>query len=208
MAVGEQDAVRTDARAFRRGDAESPERRCIVTRESAPRNRLVRCVVAPDGTVVPDIEGRLPGRGLWLRAERDIVGVACARNVFSRAARAPVRVADDLADRIEDLLLRRCLDLIGLARRAGEAVTGFEKTRAMVESGRAGALVAAADGAEDGRAKLRAVARGLPLVELFTADELGAAFGRDRAVHAAVAKGGLLDRLLAETGRLAGFRTA
>jgi predicted RNA-binding protein YlxR (DUF448 family)/ribosomal protein L30E len=196
------------ARPRRARVADGPERRCIVTRETAPAAQLLRFAVAPDGQVVPDVEGRLPGRGLWLKAGRDIVEAARARNAFSRAARAPVRVADDLADRIEELLLRRCLDLIGLARRAGEAVTGFEKTRAMVSSGRAGALIAAADGADDGRAKLRALAQSLPLVEGLTAVELGAAFGRDRAVHAAVAAGGLCDRLLAETARLAGFRAA
>jgi predicted RNA-binding protein YlxR (DUF448 family)/ribosomal protein L7Ae-like RNA K-turn-binding protein len=206
MALGETTVRRQDdsARAPRRKAA--PERRCIVTRETAPTAELLRFVVAPDGTVVPDLEGRLPGRGLWLRARRDIVETACARNAFPRAARAPVRVADDLADRIEGLLLRRCLDVIGLARRAGNAVAGFEKTRAMVASGRAGALIAASDGAADGRGKLRALAADLPLVEQFTASELGAAFGRDMAVHAAIAAGGLCDRLVAESGRLAGFR--
>jgi len=192
----------------RGGRHDEPERRCIVTRESASKDRLVRCVVGPDGAVVPDIEGRLPGRGLWLRAERDIVAEACAKNAFARAARAPVRAADNLADRIEALLARRCLDLVGLARRAGQAVAGFEKTRAMVASGKAGALLAAADGAADGRAKLRALGPDLPVIELFTGAELGAVFGRERAVHGAVVRGGLLDRLRAECGRLAGFRTA
>jgi uncharacterized protein len=205
MAMAEKMA---NGRAAGGGDAAGPSRRCIVTRESAPKEDLIRCVVGPDGTVVPDIDGRLPGRGLWLRAERDIVVEACTKNAFARAARAPVRAGVDLADRIESLLLRRCLDLIGLARRAGQAVAGFEKTRAMVASGKAGALLAASDGAEDGRARLRAIDRRLPVIGVFTAAELGAVFGRERAVHGAIAPGGLLDRLTVECRRLSGFRTA
>lgn len=180
-------------------------RRCIVTRSSMPPEMLVRFVVGPDGIVVPDIGGKLPGRGLWLSAGRDIVGRACAGNVFARAARSSVRVPDDLVQRVEDLLARRCLDLIGLARRAGEAVAGYEKVRAMLSKGRAGVLLSACDGADDGRAKLRRVRPDVPRVEVLTRAELGGVFGREAVVHAAIAEGRLADRLVGEAARLAGF---
>ncbi len=181
-------------------------RRCIVTRESRATDRMIRFVVAADGTVVPDIAGKLPGRGLWLSARRDILDQACTGRVFARAARTPVRQADDLTDRVEGLLKRRCLDLIGLARRAGDAVAGYEKVQALLRGGRAGLLLGAADGAAGGRAKLRALARQLPVVDIFTGAELGAIFGRDGTVHAALAKGALANRLIVETERLAGMR--
>src|SRR6185312_15902132 len=118
---------------------------------------LVRFVVSPDGTIVPDVAGRLPGRGLWLTARRDIVADAVAKRLFGRAAR-PVRVDDALPDRVETLLAARCGELIGLARRAGEAAMGFVKVERMLSAGVAGLLMGAADGARDGRGKLRALA--------------------------------------------------
>jgi uncharacterized protein len=191
-------------------DAETgPQRRCLVAGKVRPKSALVRFVVSPDGTVVPDIAGRLPGRGLWLTARRDIVAHAAAKKVFARAARRGVTVSADLPDIVERLLARRCGELIGLARRAGEAVAGFEKVREELRAGRAGALLEASDGAADGRGKLLRLARGsVAVVDLLAAAELGAAFGRDHVVHGVVAPGRLAERLREEAERLRGFRAA
>lgn len=167
---------------------------------------MLRFVVAPDGRLVPDIAAKLPGRGLWLTARRDIVALAVTKRLFARAARQPVLVDDDLAERVEALLAERCRDQIGLARRAGQAVMGFAKVEAALAQRRAALLLAAADGAVDGRAKLRALAPGLPLVEQLSGAELGAAFGREHAVHAALMRGPLAAALAADAARLAGFR--
>jgi predicted RNA-binding protein YlxR (DUF448 family) len=188
-----------------RKDAD-PQRRCIVTGQSLPREDLLRFVVAPDGAVVPDLDEKLPGRGLWLRAERDILRTACAKGAFSKAARRETKLPDDLAAQVERLLRRRCLDLIGLARRSGALTAGFEKVRAFLASEDAGLLLAASDGAADGRGKIRALAPNVALVDAFTAEELGQAVGREHIVHAAVAKGRLANRILHEAHRLAGVR--
>src|SRR5690606_33258024 len=128
------------------GDAAAgPLRRCIVTRTIAPRHALLRLVVGPDGVLVPDIEARLPGRGMWITPRRAILEEARRRGLFARAARRPVTVPEDLADRVEAGLARRCIELLGLARRAGQAVAGFEKVRSEIEKGRVGLLVEAAD---------------------------------------------------------------
>jgi len=156
--------------------------------------------------IVPDIAERLPGRGLWLTARGDIVSMAANKRLFARAARGAVTVEADLPRRIEALLARRAGEIIGLARRAGLAVAGFVKVRALLQERTSGVLIAAADGAADGRGKLRSLAPDLPLVECLTAAELGHAFGRDSIVHAALKAGALADALVIETGRLAGFR--
>lgn len=183
-----------------------PNRRCIATGTVKPTEQLIRFVLGPDGVVVPDIGACLPGRGLWLSAGRDMVNTAMAKNLFAKGFRRKVTVPTDLPDRIERLLLRRCLELIGLARRAGQAVVGFEKVRGELNAGRGALVLAAADGAADGRDKIRALASALPLVAVFNSDELGAAFGRDHAVHAVLASGRLAGSLRLEAGRLAGFR--
>lgn len=189
-----------------------PLRRCIVTRAVRPRRELLRLVVGPDGTVVPDIEGRLPGRGLWITPERRIVAEALRRGTIAKAAKRQVAVPEDLAERIETGLTRRCLELLGLARRAGQAVAGFEKVRARLREGRVGLLVEASDGAADGRRKLTelaaAVDRARPpqMVAVLSAAELAAALGRETAVHVALAPGRLAERFRDEANRLAGMR--
>ena len=155
---------------------------------------------------MPDVAGRLPGRGLWLTARRDIVATAVTKRLFARAARQAVIVEDGLADRVEFLLAQRCRDHIGMARRAGQVVMGFAKVREALAAGGAAVLVAAADGAADGRGKLRALAPRLPLIDRLTSAELGAAFGREHVVHAALAPGRLAEALVAEAARLGGFR--
>lgn len=195
-----------DGDGFPLDEEKGPNRRCIATGEILPVEQLIRFVVGPDGVVVPDIEARLPGRGLWLSARWDMVKMAMAKNLFAKAFRRKVTVPADLAERIAGLLLRRCLERLGLARRAGQAVTGYEKVRGELKAGRGAVLLAASDGAVDGREKIRALAPALPLVVVLRSDELGAAFGRSQAVHAVLTAGRLADGLKIDAARLAGMR--
>jgi len=145
---------------------------------------------------------------LWLTARRDIVAAAIGKRLFGKAARASVTVPGDLAERIDGLLRDRCRDLVAMARRSGRAVAGFEKVRAALRNGEAAVLLAAADGGESGREKVRGVGRELPLVEVLSAAELGMAFGRDHVVHAALAPGRLARDVVALAERLAAYRRA
>jgi predicted RNA-binding protein YlxR (DUF448 family) len=162
-----------------------PMRTCIVTGAEETPDRMVRFVIGPDGDAVPDLARRLPGRGLWVRAERAIVELAIARRLFSRAARAPVKAAPELAERVERLLLARVLEDLARARRAGRAVAGFVRVEQMIGRRQAGLLVVA-DGADgDGLAKLQE--SGLPIERLGDPGALGGVFGREQAVYVAVA---------------------
>lgn len=167
---------------------------------------MLRFVVGPDGDLVPDLDERLPGRGLWLSGERDMVNTACVKGLFARAARRSVKVPADLAVHLDGLMVRRGLDFLGLARRAGEVVSGFEKVQARLRKNKGGVLLQAGDGADDGRGKIKALAQGMALVDVFTAAELGRALGRDNAVHVVINKGRLAERLMREAGRLMVFR--
>jgi len=167
---------------------------------------MIRFVLSPQGEVVPDLAGRLPGRGVWVTADRSLVQRAVRKRLFSRGFRAQAKVPEDLADRLEAQLARRLIELIGLARKAGQAVAGFEKVRARLREGRVGALIEASDGAPDGKEKLARLARGVPVIEALAGHELGLAFGRDFAIHAALDRGGFADRAIAEALRLEGLR--
>jgi predicted RNA-binding protein YlxR (DUF448 family)/ribosomal protein L30E len=177
-----------------------------VTRERLAKERMIRFVIAPDRTVVPDLAERLPGRGIWLSAARDVVQAARARGAFAKAARGPVTVPPDLLEMLQAALVRRIGELLGFARRAGQAVAGFEKAREWLRSGRAGLVVQAADGSVEERKRCLSSARGpLPVHTPLSAAALGAVFGRDHAVHVVVAPGALADRIGIECMRLAGL---
>ncbi len=182
-----------------------PLRRCIVTRTRAAPATMIRFVVSPDGVLTPDLLTRLPGRGIWLSARRDVLETARTRGAFARAARRPLAVPADLGVVVEAGLLARIGDLIGLARRAGQAVCGYAKAREWITAGKAGLIVQASDGSVEERARLVSGARDLPVVSVMTGTKLGAAFGRDHVVHSAVMPGALADRIIAEEGRYAGL---
>jgi predicted RNA-binding protein YlxR (DUF448 family) len=172
--------------------------------------RLVRFVAAPDGAVAPDLARKLPGRGMWVAADRESVDQAVKRNGFSRSAKTPLKAAPDLSDQVETLLKLRLLNGLGLARKAGEIISGFEKVAAAIGSGKAAWLIEATDGADDGRRKLAALARTSPkpprLIGVFSADELSLALGLENAIHLAFLAGPGASRWTADVERLAGFR--
>lgn len=186
-----------------RGD---PERRCIVTGEVQPKAGLIRFVVGPEGTVVPDILEKLPGRGLWVSAERSVLETALAKGRFSRAARQKVVVPDALLDEVERQLAQRVIGLIALARKAGLAVCGFEKVKGWLSGGApVRVLLQASDGSERGKTKLW-TPTGARYFGCLTAQELGLAFGRQSVIHGALATGGLSNRVVEEASKLKATR--
>jgi predicted RNA-binding protein YlxR (DUF448 family) len=194
------------------GDAVSgPERRCIVTGQVLPKDRLIRFVAGPDGVVVPDLAAVLPGRGLWVLAERAVVEKAALKGHFAKAARAQVKASPDLAARVEALLVRRMMADLGLARRSGVLVLGSDQVlRALAGKLPPAALIDASDGAADGKRKIRALARGRGwqpvLIVALSSSELSLALGRVNVIHASLKPGRLAERLICDAARLGGFR--
>jgi len=184
---------------------DEPERRCIATGESQPKGGLIRFVVAPDGRVVADLLERLPGRGIWISADRTALETAMKKNLFARAAKAPATVPENLVAEVEAGLVKRVIELISLARKAGLAVTGFEKVKDWLSKGEARVLIQASDGSGRGKDKLF-TPEGGRFFGCLTASEIGLAFGRDYAIHAALAAGGLTTRVVEEAARLSGLR--
>jgi predicted RNA-binding protein YlxR (DUF448 family) len=182
-----------------------PLRRCAVTRERLAKDAMIRFVIAPDATVVPDLAERLPGRGIWLSARGDVLETARVRGAFAKSARRPVKVPADLVADVATALAGRIRETLGLARRAGLAVAGFAKAREWLAEGKAALVVQASDGSPGERSRLLGANAGR-LVALAPLDgaTLGQIFGRDHAVHVAVGPGRLAERLIAETARLAG----
>jgi hypothetical protein len=193
-------------RGGREKDQDDPERKCIASGESQPKAGLVRFCVGPEGQIVPDILGRLPGRGIYVSADRALLDKASKKGLFARAARQPVKVPDGLSDLVEQLLLQRVVELLSLARKAGDAVMGYEKVKDWLAKGQASTLIQASDGSERGKTKLHAPEGEGGFIGVLTAGEMGLSFGRERAIHAALAAGGLRTRVVLEAARLSGLR--
>ena len=193
-------------RGGREKEQDEPERKCIATGESQPKAGLIRFCLGPDGQIVPDILGKLPGRGIYVSADRAALDKAVKKNLFSRAARQPVKVPDGLAELVETLVLQRTIDMLSMARKAGDAVTGYEKVKDWLVKGTAATLIQASDGSERGKTKLHAPEGANGFVGCLSAGEIGLAFGRERAIHAALAAGGLRSRVVEEAAKLAGLR--
>ncbi len=185
---------------------DDPERKCIVTGESQPKAGLIRFGLGPESQVVPDVLGRLPGRGMYVVADRAAIAKAAAKGLFARAARQAVVVPEALADDVERQLAKRVVELVSLARKAGGAVVGFEKVKDWLTKGQATVLIQASDGSERGKTKLHPPEGPDAFIGCLTAGELGLAFGREHAIHGALAAGGLTNRVVEEAARLAGLR--
>lgn len=189
----------------------SRARRCIVTGEVLPEGRLLRFVVGPEGDVVPDVEAKLPGRGIWVRADKGSIVAAVHKRLFSRAAKMPVKAGPELSVSAEARLVERMLGHLGIARRSGDLILGFDQVeRSLRGEDPPAVVVEAAEASPDGSRKLRsaAIARGIApfVIRALTNEELSLAVGRANVVHAALKPGRIAERLIFDAGRLAGFR--
>lgn len=187
--------------------ADGPERRCIATGEVQPKHGLIRFVVGPEGQVVPDLSEKLPGRGIWVAADRAALELAVKKKLFARAAKQPVTVPPDLVALVEAGLARKLTDLIALSRKAGEAVAGFEKVKDWLATRQVKVLLQASDGSERGKSKLW-TPTGARYFSVLTARELGLAFGRQSVIHGTLAAGGLAPRVVEGAAKLQGLRKA
>jgi predicted RNA-binding protein YlxR (DUF448 family) len=187
------------------------ERFCVATRTVKPVDELIRFVVGPDG-VVADVKRKLPGRGLWITADRMTLKDAIAKKLFARGFKRDVRVAPELVEQTERLLVRSALDALAIAGKSGLVAAGFGKAEAALNRERVIGLVHAAEAKPDGMSKLRSALRQredgetIAVVTTFTSAQLDLALGRANVVHAALLAGPASDTFLARLQRLDRFR--
>lgn len=197
-----------------RDDKRGTERLCVVTRKVRPIGELIRFVVGPDGSVVPDLKRKLPGRGVWVTATRPAIEDAVKRNAFARSFKAKVQVAPDLAARLEELLTRSCLDALAMAHKSGRVAIGFAKTEAALADKPVTAAIHASDAAADGVRKLAGAVRHrteagmgeILTISAFTSAQLDLALGRSNVVHAALLAGPASEGFILRCQSLERFR--
>ena len=184
-------------------------RKCIATGDVLPQTALIRFVRAPDGTVVPDLKHKLPGRGVWVRATGTAIAAALSRKAFDRGFKEKCLVDGGLAQLVQRLLEDRALGYLALANKAGLVVQGFEKTSAALVADKLCVLIGARDGAEDGRCKLKQKVTGhsldVKVVEIFDSAQLSLALGRTNVIHAGLIQGGLARKFKNSADSVASF---
>ncbi len=194
-------------------DEKGPERTCVVTRRKGAPATMIRFVVGPDGTVVPDIRAKLPGRGVWVDATAETVAIAVRKGAFPRGFKAKVAAAATLADDVDALLERDALQSLAMANKAGAVTTGFAKVEAAVATGTVAALLHSADAGADGVRKLEGARRTAPgrtivTFKVFSSQQLDLALGRTNVIHAALTAGTASAAFLTRCRRLMAYRLA
>ncbi len=192
------------------------ERKCIATGETADPNALIRFALSPNGVVTPDIAAKLPGRGVWLTPEKTVLEKAIKTNAFVRGFKRAVNIPDNLADIVAELLSQNVINMIGMAKKSGQLLLGFDQVHKAASQTALAIRIEARNGSPDGRGKIRTLSKavnrelGMPLpivIGCFDSHVLGNACGRDNIVHAAIKPGKFASNLSDLTGKLSGFQS-
>ena len=179
--------------------------KCMVTGKVKPKSDLLRFVIGPENCLFPDLLEKLPGKGIWVCSDYRAIQQAEKKDLFSIISGQKVRIPEHFLVKIENQISQRVLDFIGLARKSGKAVCGYEKVKDWIAKEIAKVIVQSSDGSERGKSKLKLPA-GLVLIDWLNSDELGKAFGREKVIHCALASSGVTQRVVQEALRLKGIR--
>lgn len=183
-----------------------PQRTCIVTGETLPQSALLRFAIAPDDTVIPDISGKLPGRGVWITPTAESVQKAIDSKAFARSAKGAVDVPANLVEKTHEILRTKLVETLHLCRKAGVLLHGFEKVKAELYKEKVAILIHADDAAHDGRAKLdKLLTDNTRSIDFLPRALLGEVIGRENAVHIALTPSKMSEFFWHNSKRFAGF---
>ncbi|HVQ07479.1 MAG TPA: DUF448 domain-containing protein [Allosphingosinicella sp.] len=196
-----------------------PERSCILTRRTAPKEELIRLALGPEGQVAPDVRARAPGRGAWIGVDRPALEAAQAKGKLKGALARAFKTNElvlpaDLGARVEDALRQAALDRLGLEAKASNLLLGSEKIENAARRGQVAMLIHAADASIEGRRKLDQAwrvgrdaegsgAQGLVFPEGRAI--LSLALGRENVVHVAIIDRAAAARVSHALGRWRAF---
>ena len=181
------------------------ERKCIATGQVLTKGELVRFVLGPNNILYPDPENKLPGRGMWVKADRSAIAKAETEKLFSQAAKQSINCIENLAEKVEDLIAKRIIKLIGLSRKSGQCICGYEKVKDWLKKDMVKVLIQSCDGSDREKSRLKTPKDG-NFIGWLNSKELGKAFGRENITHCALASGGLTQRIVEDAQRLRGLR--
>lgn len=167
---------------------EEKERRDIVSGKVMDSTDLLRFTLTPDNVIVPDFKKRLPGKGIYVACSKSSLQIAVEKNLFAKATKKNVKLSQNLVEMVENLLRKKGLEAICLAKKAGDLLTGFEKVAEALKKSKVAFLLEAKDAGEDGHEKLLSLAKNMEVFMLYEVEELDKALDRVNTVHVAFLK--------------------
>jgi len=163
-------------------------RKCIACGEVKTKSELLR-FVAEQGHLVPDFNKKLKGKGIYVSNSRQMLQNAAGKHLFRKVAKRQLKEEDEIVEIVENLMEKRGLDFLNLARKAGAIVSGFEKVSEKLKQGKVAFLLQAKDAGEDGKKKIAAISKDIPIFDnLYTIEELDKALNKVNTVHIAFLK--------------------
>lgn len=189
-------------------------RTCIVTRAEKSPDEMIRFVVGPDNQVFPDLQRKLPGRGVWVTAKRELLEKAISKKLFAKGFKDKVIAADTLPQLVEDIMRQMSLQALAMTKKAGLVATGQAKAEAMIREGAALALLQASDAGTDGVKKLAAALKAQKvyeedetlLIDEFSSEELDKTLNGTNTMYVALLEGGASKKLVEIISRLMNYK--
>lgn len=186
-------------------------RRCAVSGQDVSPADAIRFVRAPNGEILTDPNAKLPGRGCWIKAERIILEQGIRKNVFSRAYKTEVALQGDFLDRVEHVMAQMCLARLGLMRKSGQLLIGYDTILLGALKTPPHLLILAKDGSPRQQSKLLARLRQLgahpQCCTGFSSQELAVALGRQVVIQVACAGQKMSDSWIGDYLRWDGVRS-
>ena len=170
--------------------AETEMRKCVLTGNILPKEELLRFVLLKDGTILPDFNKKLDGHGFYLSNSKTLLqGLSAKANPLNKILHTKTIMAEDMPQIVEQILYKRGLDAVNLARKAGDLVSGFEKVKEVIAKGKAAFVIEASDAGDDGKQKIAAMSKDVEKFIIYDVAALSKALNRENTVHLAVKKG-------------------
>ena len=165
-------------------------RKCVWTGQVKNKTDLLRFVVLQDGTCLPDFNKKLDGRGFYLsNSKRLLQELMEKKKPLNKILHKDVIMAEDMPKIVEQILHKKALDAINLARKSGDLVLGFEKVKESIVKNSAAFVIKASDAGADGQQKIAEKAKDLEQWSLFDTDTLSQTLKRENTVYLVVRKG-------------------
>jgi hypothetical protein len=163
-------------------------RKCVLSGKVLDKDELLRFVVLDDGRMLPDFNKQIDGRGFYISNSKTLLDSLTAKNPLGKVLHKKVDVPADLSQTVENVLCKKGIDAINLARKAGGLVLGFEKVKDTISKGKAAFVIEAVDAGADGKQKIAAMAKNLEKFTLYDTETLDKALGRENTVYLVVKK--------------------
>ena len=164
-------------------------RKCILTGQILAKEDLLRFVLLKDGRLVPDFNKKLEGRGIYISNSLQLLQGLTVKSPLNKILHTNVVIDTQLPQMVQQILYKRGVDAINLARKAGDLVLGFEKVKETIQKGKAAFVIEASDAGDDGKQKIAAMAADkVEKFSLYDVDTLSKALDRENTVYLVVKK--------------------